>query len=39
MDKVAFLRGDPEINFGDVAEVLDITHRAGVDRVGLMGKK
>jgi biopolymer transport protein ExbD len=36
MEKVAFLKGDPEIHFENVAEVLDITHRAGVDRVGLM---
>jgi len=36
-DKVAFLKGDPEINFEYVADVIDISHRAGVDRVGLMG--
>ena len=39
MEKVAFLKGDPEIHFENVAEVLDITHRAGVDRVGLMDEK
>jgi len=36
IEKVAFLKGDPEIHFENVADVLDITHRAGVDRVGLM---
>ena len=37
MDKVAFLKGDPEIDFQYVAEVVDITHHAGVMRVGLLG--
>lgn len=37
-DKVAFLRGDPEIDFQYAAEVIDVSHHAGVDRVGLMGK-
>src|SRR6202165_2894448 len=32
-EKVAFLKGDPEVEFQVVAEVLDITHDAGVDRV------
>jgi biopolymer transport protein TolR len=36
MEKVAFLKGDPEVHFENVADVLDISHRAGVDRVGLM---
>lgn len=36
VEKTAFLKGDPEIEFENIAEVLDITHRAGVDRVGLM---
>jgi biopolymer transport protein TolR len=35
--KTAFLKGDPEIDFQYAAEVLDAAHRAGVDRVGLMG--
>jgi biopolymer transport protein TolR len=37
-DRVGFVKGDPEVEFVFVAEVLDITHRAGADRVGLMGK-
>jgi len=38
-ERVAFVKGDPEIEFAFIAEVLDITHRAGVDRIGLMGQK
>jgi biopolymer transport protein TolR len=38
-DRVAFLKGDPEVEFAYVAEAVDITHRAGADRIGLMGKK
>ncbi len=37
-DRVAFVKGDPEIEFSFVAEALDISHRAGADRVGLLGK-
>jgi len=37
-DHVAFVRGDPEIEFAFVAEAVDITHRAGAARIGLMGK-
>lgn len=37
-DHVAFLKGDPEIDFEYVALAVDITHRAGADRVGLLGK-
>jgi biopolymer transport protein ExbD len=35
-DKVAFLKGDPEIDFQYVADALDIARHAGVDRVGLL---
>jgi biopolymer transport protein TolR len=38
-DRVAFVKGDPEVEFAYVAEAVDITHRAGADRIGLMGKK
>ena len=37
-NRVAFVKGDPEIEFAYVAEALDISHRAGADRVGLLGK-
>jgi biopolymer transport protein ExbD len=36
-DKVAFLKGDPEINFQYVADAIDLVHHAGVTQVGLMG--
>ncbi len=35
-DKVAFLKGGPEVDFQYVAEAIDIAHHAGVARVGLM---
>ncbi len=38
-ERTGFVKGDPEIEFTFVADVVDITHRAGADRVGLMGKK
>jgi biopolymer transport protein TolR len=37
--KVAFVRGDKEIEFQYVAEVIDIARDAGVERVGLLGKQ
>jgi len=37
MERVAFLKGDPEIDFQYVAQVLDMAHHAGVDHVGLLG--
>jgi biopolymer transport protein TolR len=38
-DRVAFVKGDPEVEFAYVAEAVDITHHAGAVRVGLMGQK
>lgn len=38
-DRVAFVKGDPEVEFAYVAEAVDITHHAGADRVGLIGQK
>lgn len=38
-DKVAFVKGDPDVEFEYVAQAVDITHRAGADRIGLLGKK
>ena len=37
-ERIGFITGDPEIEFAFVAEVLDITRRAGVERVGLTGR-
>ncbi|HEY5030107.1 MAG TPA: biopolymer transporter ExbD [Candidatus Angelobacter sp.] len=39
VDRVAFVSGDPDVDFEYVAEAVDITHHAGADRIGLMGKK
>jgi biopolymer transport protein TolR len=36
-ERTAFVKGDPEVEFTFVAEALDITHRAGAQRVGLLG--
>jgi biopolymer transport protein TolR len=35
-EKVAFIRGDADIDFQYVADVIDQAHRAGVQRVGLL---
>lgn len=35
-EKVAFVRGDADVDFVYVAEVIDRAHAAGVDRIGLM---
>ncbi|MGH9494586.1 MAG: ExbD/TolR family protein [Candidatus Sulfotelmatobacter sp.] len=37
-EKVAFVRGDADVDFQYVAEVIDVAHHAGVHRVGLMTK-
>jgi len=31
-----FVKGDPDIEYKTVAEVIDIAHGAGIDKVGLM---
>lgn len=36
VEKVAFVRGDADIDFQYVASVIDLAHHAGVQRVGLM---
>jgi biopolymer transport protein ExbD len=35
-EKVAFLKGDDDIDFEYVAKVIDVARAAGVDRVALM---
>jgi biopolymer transport protein TolR len=35
-EKVAFVRGDADVDFQYVADVIDLAHHAGVDRVGLL---
>lgn len=38
-EKVMFVKGDPELDFSVVADVLDIGHEAGVDHIGLITPK
>jgi len=37
-EKVAFVRGDADVDFQYVADVIDRAHAAGVERVGLLTK-
>jgi biopolymer transport protein TolR len=37
--RVLFLKGDDQLSFSQIAEVIDISHSAGVDHVGLMTPK
>jgi len=38
-DKVMFVKGDPNLDFSSVAEVIDIGHQAGVTTIGLLTSK
>jgi biopolymer transport protein TolR len=38
-EKVMFVKGDTNIPFADVADVIDIAHASGVDKVGLITAK
>ena len=35
-EKVVFVRGDADVDFQYVADVIDVAHHAGVKRVGLL---
>jgi len=37
-ERIMFVKGDPNTNFGNVAEVIDIAKGAGVDKIGLITK-
>ena len=37
-EKVAFVRGDADVDFQYVADVIDVAHHVGVQRVGLLTK-
>jgi biopolymer transport protein TolR len=37
-DRVMFVKGDPLVNFGDVAAVIDVAKGAGIDKIGLITK-
>lgn len=39
IERVAFLKGDPEVDYEYVAQVIDLTHHVGVSRLGLLGAK
>ena len=38
-ERVMFVKGDDDLSFAQVAEVIDISHMAGVDSVGLLTTK
>ena len=35
-EKVMFVKGDPEVDYAKVAEVIDFGHQAGVDNIGII---
>jgi biopolymer transport protein ExbD len=35
-EKVVYVRGDADVDFQYVADVIDVAHHAGIDRVGLL---
>jgi biopolymer transport protein ExbD len=37
-ERVMFVKGDPNVSFGDVAQVIDIAKGAGIDKIGLITK-
>jgi biopolymer transport protein TolR len=38
-ERIMFVKGDDDVNFEKIADVIDIGHSAGVDHVGLMTPK
>ena len=38
-DKVMFVKGDPTLQFADVAQVIDIAKGSGVDKIGLITQR
>jgi biopolymer transport protein ExbD len=38
-EKVMFIKADTDLEFSEVAEVIDISHAAGVEKVGLITAK
>ncbi len=38
-ERVVFVKGDPSLNFSDVADVIDIAKGAGIDKIGLITAK
>ena len=35
-EKVMFVKGDPDLFYGNIAEVIDYGHQAGVDNIGII---
>jgi biopolymer transport protein ExbD/biopolymer transport protein TolR len=35
-EKVMFVKGEPELDYGKIAEVIDFGHQAGVDNIGII---
>jgi len=35
-EKVMFVKGDPDLFYGNIAEVIDFGHQAGVDNIGII---
>jgi len=35
-DRVMFVKGDPELLYASIAELIDFGHKAGVDSIGIM---
>jgi biopolymer transport protein TolR len=38
-ERVMFVKGDEDLNFAEIAEVIDMGHGAGVDHIGLITPK
>jgi biopolymer transport protein TolR len=38
-DRVVFIKGDPDLEFGSIAKAIDAAHGANIDKVGLMTPK
>ena len=38
-ERVVFVKGDPDLEYGPVANVIDTAHAAVIDKVGLMTQK
>lgn len=39
VEKVVFIKGDEDVTFDNVAQVIDLAHHAGIDKVGLITAK
>lgn len=38
-ERVVFVKGDPKLRFGEVAQLIDIAKGAGIDKIGLITKE